>query len=171
MAFIHSNQIEWHHGEASIQKMLHVPYQDNPTSPFLSPHAALLLPHVSLLALGTLDDAGRPWTTLLGGAPGFITSVGQSSVGIKTPVDPLYDPVINILLNGKYQGEKVNQGEMTRIVSGLGIHLATRSRVKLAGKLVAGALDRISMQNCGEMAELQLVIKVEQSLGIECVKR
>ncbi|KAL8889770.1 MAG: hypothetical protein Q9215_003012 [Flavoplaca cf. flavocitrina] len=165
MAFIHSNQIEWHHGEASIQKMLHVPYQDNPTSPFLSPHAALLLPHVSLLALGTLDDAGRPWTTLLGGAPGFIRSVGQSIVAIKTPVDPLYDPVINILLNGKDQGENVDQGKTTRIVSGLGIHLATRSRVKLAGKLVAGALDRISMQNCGEMAEAQLVIKVEQSLG------
>ncbi|KAI4276748.1 MAG: hypothetical protein LQ337_002274 [Flavoplaca oasis] len=59
---------------------------------------------------------------------------------------------------------------MTRIVSGLGIHLATRSRVKLAGKLVAGALDRISMQDCGQMAEAQLVIKVEQSLGMECVK-
>ncbi|KAL9035722.1 MAG: hypothetical protein Q9180_004707 [Flavoplaca navasiana] len=165
MAFIHSNQIEWHHGEASIQKKLHVPYQDNPTSPFLSPHAARLLPHVSLLALGTLDDAGRPWTTLLGGAPGFIRPVGQSIVGIKTPVDPLYDPVINILLNGKYQGENVDQGKTTRLVSGLGIHLATRSRVKLAGKLVAGALDRISMQDYGEMAEAQLVIKVEQSLG------
>ncbi|KAL8655954.1 MAG: hypothetical protein Q9226_002846, partial [Calogaya cf. arnoldii] len=154
-------KIEWHDGEASVQKMLHVPYQENPTSPFLSPHAARLLFYVPLLALGTLDDVGRPWTTLLGGEAGFVRSLGQSIVGVKTTVDSLHDPVIDILLRRQQGGGSEEHHEDHRIVSGLGIDLTTRSRVKLAGKMVAGALGQVD----GKAVEAQIVIKVEQSLG------
>ncbi|KAL8674592.1 MAG: hypothetical protein Q9168_001035 [Polycauliona sp. 1 TL-2023] len=161
MASLHSNQIEWHDGEASMQKLLRVPYQENPTSPFLTPHAARLLPRVPLLALGTLDGAGRPWTTLLGGGPGFVRPLGQSIVGIKTPVDPLHDPVIDILL----RAQSKEHGNTNPIVSGLAIDLATRSRIKLAGRLAAGALGEASTQLSAKVVEAQIVIKVDQSLG------
>lgn len=149
-----------------MQKLLHVPYQENPTSPFLTPHAGRLLPQVPLLALGTLDDAGRPWTTLLGGEAGFVRSLGQSIVGIKTLVDPVHDPVIDILLRGKDEGQAQEHEKNDPIVSALGIDLATRSRVKLAGKLVAGALGQTLTQLGGKSTEAQIVIKVEQSLGM-----
>ncbi|KAL8786650.1 MAG: hypothetical protein Q9213_002679 [Squamulea squamosa] len=165
MAFIRSGQIEWHEGELSMQEKLHVPHQDNPTSPFLTPNAARLLPQVPLLALGTLDDAGRPWTTLLGGEAGFVRSLGQSIMGIKTLVDPTHDPVINILLDGKHEGDTKEHEKDSRVVSGLGIDLVTRSRVKLAGRLMVGALGNTSTQGGADATEAQIVVKVEESLG------
>lgn len=153
-----------------MQKLLRVPYQDNPTSPFLTPYAARLLPQVPMLALGTLDDAGRPWTTLLGGEAGFVRSLGQSVVGIKTLVDPLHDPVIDILLRDKHEDQTQQRENDHPIVSALGIDLATRSRVKLAGNLVAGLLRPTSTQLGGNSTEAQIVIKVVQSLGMKYAK-
>ncbi|KAI4225146.1 MAG: hypothetical protein L6R36_004128 [Xanthoria steineri] len=118
-----------------------------------------------MLALGTLDDAGRPWTTLLGGEAGFVRSLGQSVVGIKTLVDPLHDPVIDILLRDKHEGQTQKRENDHPIVAALGIDLATRSRVKLAGNLVAGLLRPTSTPLGGNSTEAQIVIKVVQSLG------
>ncbi|KAL9000675.1 MAG: hypothetical protein Q9169_000711 [Polycauliona sp. 2 TL-2023] len=167
MSSVYSNQIEWHDGEISLQNLLRVPFQENPTSPFLTPHAAQLLPRVPLLALGTLDDAGRPWTTLLGGEAGFVRSLGQSIVGIKTAVDSIHDPVINNLLGTQRGDPSQEHGQSNRIVSGLAIDLATRSRVKLAGRMAAGVLGQTSAHSGGKAVEAQIVIKVEQSLGME----
>ncbi|KAL8860487.1 MAG: hypothetical protein Q9178_003146 [Gyalolechia marmorata] len=86
-------------------------------------------------------------------------------MGIKTPVDSVHDPVIDILLGGKHESETKEHGENFRIVSALGIDLATRSRVKLAGKLVAGALGETLTQAGLKATEAQIVVKVEQSLG------
>jgi len=59
-----------------MHSLLHVPNSDNPTTPGMSPHATLLLHISTSLAIGTLDDDGRPWTTLFGGEPGFARSLG-----------------------------------------------------------------------------------------------
>lgn len=147
-----------------MQKRLHVPFQENPTSPFLTPYASRLLPKAPLLALGTLDDAGRPWTTLLGGETGFVRPLGQSNIGIKTLVDSTYDPVIGILLSSSHDGVSAELHNKHRIVSGLGIDLATRSRVKLAGKLLAAALGDVAT-HATKATEAQIVLRVEQSLG------
>ena len=168
MAFIHSSDVEWHEGEHQMQNRLHVPYQDNPTSPFLTPGAARLLPNCPLLAVGALDTLGRPWTTIWGGQAGFAQSLGSSVIGVKTIVDRVYDPVVETLVGGRQDGEVPREESQGRIISGLCIDLATRSRAKMSGRMVAGVLGAVSTRDNGAVhtGQVQLVIKVEQSLGI-----
>lgn len=170
MLAIHTAPIRFHEGEKKMRSLLHVPDGDNPTSPGLSPYARRLLHISSLLAIGTLDAEGRPWTTLLGGEPGFVRSLGQSIIGVKTLVDRKFDPVIRLLLGNKQDGDVHEEKGDGRLVSALGIHLATRERVKLSGKMVAGALGHhgpTSETDADEssVAEVQVVFAVQQSLG------
>ena len=171
MAAIHTSPIRFHEGEEKMRSLLHVPHGDNPTSPGLSPYAKGLLQISSILALGTLDADGRPWTTLLGGEPGFARSLGQSIVGVKTLADRRFDPVIGLLLGDKEDGE-VHGGEGNgRVVSALGIDLATRKRVKLSGKMVAGAFGQYKQTAEADedergAEEVQLVLAIKQSIGM-----
>ena len=117
-----------------------------------------------------MDAEGRPWTTLLGGEPGFARSLGQSIIGVTTLVDRKFDPVIGLLLGDNKDGKVREEKGYGRLVSALGIHLATRDRVKLSGKIVAGALGhhgRISEagDDDSDAAEVQLVFAIQQSLG------
>lgn len=151
-----------------MRSLLHVPEGDNPTSPGLSPHATRLLHISSLLAIGTLDSEGRPWTTLLGGEPGFTRSLGQSLIGVKTLVDPKLDPVLDILVGNKEDGEAHEEVKNGRLMSALGIHLATRDRVKLWGKMIAGAISQPDLRPDeirDAAAEIQLVFAIQRSLG------
>src|SRR6266536_810629 len=110
MAFIEA--LEWHDGEERMHKLLQVPNYDNPTSPFLSPHASNVLSRSPLIALGTLDSEGRPWTTLWGGEEGFSRAIAQSIIGVKTTVDRIHDPVLRELLGDKADGEVIQvQGQ------------------------------------------------------------
>ncbi len=169
MANVYTSPMDFHEGERKMQSLLHVPFMDNPTTPGLSPHATRLLHVSSLLALGTLDDEGRPWTTLLGGEPGFARSLGQSVIGVKTIVDKKYDPVVELLVGGKQDGEVHENGRGGRLMSALGIHLATRDRVKLAGRIVAGALGDFKSEteeSESGAAEIQVVFAINRSLGV-----
>ncbi|KAI9878708.1 MAG: hypothetical protein M1830_010752 [Pleopsidium flavum] len=141
---------------------------ENPTSPFLTPGAAYMLQYSPLLALGTLDKEGKPWTTIWGGEPGFSRPIAHSIIGIKTLVDRKNDPVVETLLGASDDGEVIREESKGRMVSGLAIDLASRRRVKLAGRMVAGALGQLGGE--GEVdesakGEMQLVVKIEQSLG------
>lgn len=163
-------RIPWHEGENEMHKKLHVPYQENPTSSFLTPYCARSIRDSPLLALGTLDEAGRPWTTLLGGEAGFARPLGQSIVGIRTLVDPAYDPVVRSLLGRKHEENSTGQSSQHRAVSALSIDIATRSRYKFAGTMVAAALDQVGNESSHAQASCnqgQMVIKVEQSIGMK----
>lgn len=138
-----------------------MPDRDNPTSPYLTPHGNMILTRSPLLALGTLDEYDRPWTTIWGGERGFSRAIGQSVIGVKTTVDRRYDPVVEALLGKEADGEVVNPEGPGNMVSGLGIDLETRTRVKLYGRMVAGAVNATE----GNAGEAQLVVKIEQSLG------
>ena len=168
MAFVHTGSIGWHEGEEKMHTLLRVPNQDNPTAPGLTPYGAHMLQRAPLIAIGTLDNDSRPWTTLLGGEPGFARLIGNSIIGVKTLVDTKYDPVVELLVGGKQDGEVSEEKGNGRIFSGLAIDLATRSRVKIAGRMVAGALGRIGSESERDgdgVGEAQLVFKIEQSLG------
>lgn len=171
MAFIQteSDTIPWHKGEVEMQTLLHVPYQDNPTSPSLTPGAAYLAQTAPILAIGTLDASEQPWTSIWGGEPGFARSLGSSVLGVKTLADLEHDPVIEALLGGRGDGEVVKEEEgVRRPVSGLFIDLMKRKRVKLSGRMIAGALSRVGSdapQGNASVGEVQFVMKVEQSLG------
>ncbi|KAJ8062771.1 hypothetical protein OCU04_008029 [Sclerotinia nivalis] len=153
---------EWHAGEEEIHKLLRVPQGENPTSPFLSPFAANLLTRSPLLALGTLDSSGRPWTTLWGGEAGFAWPVAQSVIAVKATIDLEYDPVSEALLGKNANGQVKHEQSPGRMVGGLAIDLESRKRVKLYGRMAAGALKETAGN---AVAEASLVVKIEQSLG------
>lgn len=168
MASIYQESLEWHEGENLMHSLLHIPEQENPSTPGLSPYGIHIMMISPLLALGTLDHTGQPWTTLLGGEPAFTRPIGRSIVGVKTLVDRKHDPVLELLVGNKKDGEVLEQGSGGRVVSGLPIDLMTRSRLKISGKMVAGSLGEIGSGAGKEedgVGEIQLVIKIDHSLG------
>jgi len=104
---------------------------------------------------------------LLGGQPGFARLIGQSVIGVKALVDSEHDPVLKLLLSGEHGREATQSAADGRLVSALAINLATRDRVKLAGKMVAGAVQppESGSQQVDRVSELQMAFKVEQSLS------
>lgn len=160
-----TQEIPWHDGEHEMHRLLKVPSQDNPNTPFLTPQRAYMLQTSPLLALGTLDKEGRPWATIWGGEAGFARQIAPSIMGTRTMVESRYDPVAKILFQGRDDGEIVKEEGAGRMISGLGIDLETRRRVKLFGRMVAGSLGGHDEKAGTSAAEVQLVVKVEQSLG------
>jgi hypothetical protein len=168
MAFFQEGTMSWHEGEHKMHELLHVPENEKPDSPFLSPGAGYMLQRAPLLSLGTLDSENRPWTTVWGGEPGFARPVAESIIGVRTLVDKKYDPLAQILLGGRDDGEVVKEEGAGRLVSGLTIDLETRKRVKLAGRMIAGALGSLDEDGQSEhtgIGQVQLVVKIESSLG------
>ncbi|CAD0091450.1 unnamed protein product, partial [Aureobasidium vineae] len=160
---------DFHEGEKLMQKKLRVPEMDNPTIPMLSPQLSTMLQRAPLLAFGTLDPEGRPWTTVWGGRKGFSQPLGNSMVGIRTSVASKLDPVVEVLVGRDAKGEIVKEEGEGRLLSGLAIDLDTRKRVKLAGKMVAGTLGSTDGED-GTYANvqqgvLQLVARIDESLA------
>ncbi len=98
-------------------------------------------------------------------------SLGQSIIRIKTLINRKFDPVIGLLLGDKKDGEVHEENWDGRLVSALAIHLATRDRVKLSGKMIAGALGHHGWASEADdddsgAAEAQLVFAIQQSLGM-----
>ena len=145
-----------------MHKLLHVPHMHNPTSPGLSPHSQRMLHISSLLAIGVVDDQGRPWTNVLGGEPGFARSFGQSIVGVQSLADLRHDPVMSILFSTKQEDV---QGRQVRDFSALGIHLATRDRVKLQGKVLAAGSKGGDQTSEHAVGETQIALSITGSIG------
>ena len=162
---ITTQEIPWHDGENEMHRLLKVPSFDNPNASFLTPQQANMLQTSPLLALGTLDKEGRPWVTIWGGEAGFARQIAPSIIGTRTMVESRYDPVAKILFPGGDDGEVVKEEGAGRMISGLGIDLETRRRVKLFGRMVAGSLGGQEEKEGTSAAEVQLVVKIEQSLG------
>lgn len=121
--------------------------------------------------------------------------LGRNGVmGIKAQVEGLWDPVVEVLVGGKdgdgdggsgSGSEKVvvrrEEEGKGRMISGLTIDLERRKRVKFFGRMVVGALGwRRRGRRKGEeegdddgregsIAEMQLVLKVEQRYGGESI--
>lgn len=149
-----------------MHKKLRVPGTDNPTVPMLSSQAAGMLQRAPLLAFGTLDAQGRPWTTVWGGSTGFSQPLGNSAIGIRTPVAAKLDPVVEVLVGSDVNGGVVREEGEGRLVSGLAIDLDTRKRVKVAGRMVAGALGEAGdTGDDQQQGVLQLVARIDESLG------
>ena len=152
-----------------MREEMHAPDHDNPTVPTLSPQLANHLQIAPLIAIGTLDKESRPWTTLWGnGDKGFARPVAEGIIGIRTPVTGEYDPVVEELVGKAATGEVVREEGKGRMVGGLTIDLETRKRVKMYGRMIAGALGTRDDEVTGHeehIAEVQLVLKIEQSLG------
>jgi NAD(P)H-flavin reductase len=166
MAFF--QEISWHEGEIAMAKAMRVPDMDNPTFPSLSPQLANHARIAPLIAIGTLDKQNRPWTTLWGGEKGISQPIAQGILGIRSQVVRQHDPVVEELVGKDGDGTVVREEGKGRMVSGLTIDLETRKRTKLYGRMVAGALsmrEDEATETQQHVAEVQLVLKIEQSLG------
>lgn len=161
--------LPWHDGETSMQQTMRAPTGHNPTVQSMSPQLANHLQVAPLIAIGTLDKEGRPWTTLWGnGDKGFAQPMGQGIIGIRTPVVGRYDPVVEELVGMEAKGEIFQEEGKGRMVGGLTIDLETRKRVKMYGRMAAGVLGNREDEVTGKqevVAEVQLVLKIEQSMG------
>lgn len=156
MASLLTKTVPWHEGEEKVQRLLQVPERDNPTTPYLSPGAGFLVQQAPLLALGTLDSEGRPWSTIWGGTEGFAAPVAESSIGLRTQIDTKYDPVAQTLL-GNWDDQHDNY--LGKMVSGLAIDLEHRKRVKLYGRMESGSMSHT------DPGQAQLVVHIEESMG------
>ncbi|EWC46433.1 hypothetical protein DRE_04376 [Drechslerella stenobrocha 248] len=146
----------FHPGEVNVQRLLHVPNQDNPTVPFLHPGVARFISASKLVAIGTTSPSGHPWTSLLAGAPGFAQGVGSGLLAIQTVI-PAGDPIYENL--GEKGWGEVEDGlaKGEGMVAGLAVDLEKRLRVKFYGR--SGR----EMRRANKRA-VGLVMEVEQTL-------
>ncbi|KAJ6787302.1 hypothetical protein PWT90_07617 [Aphanocladium album] len=152
----------FHEGETTMRSLLHVPPGGNPTSAGLPMSYAMRVMESPLVAVGTLDERGRPWTTLWGGGRGFAEPIAQGVLGLNSSVDAAHDPVYRALWGGDEAAARggvvqPNDGR-GKMMSALAVDLETRDRVKLMGAMVAGAMET-------ETNALQMAFLVMESLG------
>ncbi|XWW98197.1 hypothetical protein V2A60_006194 [Cordyceps javanica] len=162
----------FHEGETAVRSLLKVPPGRNPTAAGLPPSYALRVAESPLVAVGTLDARGRPWTTLWGGARGFAETIAQDVLGLNSSVDVAHDPVYRALW-GRGDGDgDGDDGELAaarggvvqpnggrgKMMAALALDLETRDRVKLMGAMVAGSADAPGNK-------LQMAFLVAESLG------
>ncbi|PWY78285.1 oxidoreductase FAD-binding protein [Aspergillus heteromorphus CBS 117.55] len=150
--------IPFHDGEKKMHNLMHVPPQDNPTVPSLSYGAGYLLRKAPLLAIGTVDDQGRPWTTVWGGEEGFANPVAESTMEVHTPVDRCHDPVVGTLLRDSAEHDG-------KIWSGLIVDLEARKRAKLHGRQISGTLDSGAKGSVPGLGMAHLSLHIDASLG------
>lgn len=157
----------------------------NPTSIGLPANYAYRVVQSPLVAFGALDAEGRPWATVWGGEAGFAQPVGHGVLSANSLADARHDPVLQALFGlpdgsvnrtDEYQITREElEGGRGKLMAGLSIDLATRDRVKLAGRLVAGRVGGVmeaggeggtrSESDADSVARVQMAMLVEESLG------
>ena len=133
----------FHPGEQAIQSRCGVREQaEDLGGRFIRDHLPdqhqLFYEQLPMLVVGSIDNHGRPWASLLFGKPGFIQSPDEFTLKINTPKitgDPLDD---NLRLGFQ--------------LGVLGIHYGERRRNRLTAKVT-------------EVDTASLTIKVDQTFG------
>ncbi|KAI1099856.1 hypothetical protein F4804DRAFT_349091 [Jackrogersella minutella] len=174
MAGLVTIESDFHPGEQAMHNLLRVQQRGNPTHHGLPPALAYRVAQSPLVAFAALDRRGRPWATVWGGEAGFCRPIAGDVLGVRALVDARFDPVVRELFAVKKGGkkgededsreivdDKVIRPEGGRIMAGLSIDLATRDRVKIAGRMVVGTMTRTRPG----LGELQMALQVQESLG------
>ncbi|KAI0394258.1 hypothetical protein F5Y17DRAFT_428998 [Xylariaceae sp. FL0594] len=173
-----TQQPQWHKGELAIQRTLGAPSQrTNPTVPGLRQAHAQRVAMSPLVAFGALDSSGRPWAAVWGGEAGFCRRGGIAGMEAGTDnvlvadaiVDARFDPVVAALFGEKGStttAAAAAGGPDRKAMSALSIDLATRDRVKLAGRFVAGSVTEMTTTTkTPGLANLRFAFEVEEALG------
>ncbi|OIW30173.1 hypothetical protein CONLIGDRAFT_702726 [Coniochaeta ligniaria NRRL 30616] len=155
----------WHSGERAVQELLgaSTASRPNPTSLEFPPAHGFRIASNHLLALGALDDEGRPWSTIWGGERGFAQRIAKGVLGIRTLVDRQYDPVAQALLGSAARGNPVRPDDVTtgyKFMSGMSIDFDSRDRVKVMGRLLTSEVG-----DDDKVGEVQLAMVVQESTG------
>ncbi|KAM0546960.1 hypothetical protein ACHAPJ_010620 [Fusarium lateritium] len=145
----------WHDGEVAVHGLLKVPTKGNPTATGFPLRYEERLLQSPIVAVGTLDDQGRPWTTIWGGERGFAQRIAEDVVSLNSAVDMATDPVFEALWSNQPR-EGVIEGR-EKPMSGLTVDLETRDRIKIvSSRMIAGAVVD---------GKVQTTIQVKGSLG------
>lgn len=178
----HFQHTTFHEGELAVQKALQVSHDENPTWQGLHSRYDDRIIASPLVALGAIDDQGRPWMTVVGGEAGFARrsrpNTHLSVLDARSLVSATHDPVVRALfgLDGSRDPRDASYGiskadiERGRgaLMAGLTIDLATRDRVKFAGRLYTGDLSTATnkgAQLVGGVADMRIQVHVDESLG------
>ncbi|TLS30017.1 hypothetical protein PpBr36_03332 [Pyricularia pennisetigena] len=164
MASLHA-KTQWSEGELAVQSLLRVPPQPNPTADGLPIHYIGRVQAAPLVAVGAVDAAAQPWSSIWAGEPGFVRAIAPAVVGMRSLVDKANDPVAGVLFGDLADGEVYSDPDAVgggRPMSALAIDLETRDRVKLAGRLVAGVR---SAGAADQVGDVQLAMAVAESIG------
>jgi hypothetical protein len=128
------------------------------------------VPGLNYFFIGTLDQQGRPWVSILTGNKGFLHSPHSRTLEIKTRLETgnsgydaqrkdhghtIPDPVFSNLLSG----ETFKDGK--RKWGGVGLDFTNRRRNKMNGVLYPGDL-LVADEATGE---LHVRLTVEQTIG------
>ncbi|KAK4201116.1 hypothetical protein QBC40DRAFT_278882 [Triangularia verruculosa] len=165
MATLQEKVKGWHDGERAVHTLLGVPTssRENPTNVGLSWSHGDRVSVSPLIAIGTLDDRGRPWTSIWGGERNFARQISQDRLAIASLVDKAHDPVVKALGLDRLAESGLGQTSGNKAISALSIDLESRDRVKLAGKVVVGTL--VTKADSKTIAQVQIGFQVEESLG------
>jgi hypothetical protein len=145
----------WHQGEVAVHDLLKVPTKGNPTAAGFPTRYEERLLQSPIVAVGTLDDQGRPWTTIWGGQRGFAQRIAEDVISLNSAVDMSADPVFEALWADQPRSGVI-QGR-GRPMSGLTVDLETRDRIKIvSSRMIAGAV---------EDGKVQMTMHVTGSLG------
>ena len=150
-----------HEGELRLQKLRHVPSEladviPNYINGDMPVQHAEFFPGLSYLPLGTLDNQGRPWASLLVTKSNDDPTLGivvsdQNQTDIVAETNP-HDPFVRAL--GE---EQTSPSSGNRLFAGVGIDFTNRRRNKLAG-----LIKPISIGNSGKIS---LQLSTDQHLG------
>ncbi|KAL7911894.1 hypothetical protein GGI35DRAFT_301446 [Trichoderma velutinum] len=148
-----------HEGEVAVYKMLKLPISGDPTSSGLPTNHAVRAMQSPLVAVGTLDSKGRPWTTVWGGDVGCARPVAEDVLRFDSKVDTEHDPVFNALLGSDETktGHAVLQDDKRKMMAALTIDLDGQDRVKLMGKMLAAVESKDG--------RVRIAMDIEESLG------
>ncbi|MEO1390328.1 MAG: pyridoxamine 5'-phosphate oxidase family protein [Cyanobacteria bacterium J06634_6] len=117
----------FHRGELAIQTRLGVKEKIDRQGrrmirDYLIPQHRQFFSQLSYALFGSLDTKNQPWTSILVGKPGFLSSPNEQTLRVATTLLP-GDPLINNLTEGMAIGL-------------LGIDLATRRRNRINGTVI-----------------------------------
>jgi hypothetical protein len=90
---------------------------------FMPPQHMFFFGNLTYFGVGTMDDRGRPWASVLTGERGFIRPVSQNYLAMVTDVSA-GDPVLENLSRG------YTVAEGGRLIAGLGLDFTNRRRNK-----------------------------------------
>lgn len=145
----------WHPGERDVQTRLHYAEPMAMAYTWVDNHMpeqhSTLLEQLPFVPLTTLDDQGRPWSSLVAGAsgkPGFIRCRNETALELSLQIPP-GDPLLKNL-------DLFSKNKKT-LAAGLGIQFTTRRRNKFAGSIS-------SVEATGEHAR-RLKLEVNQTIG------
>ncbi|MFJ4223245.1 pyridoxamine 5'-phosphate oxidase family protein [Microbacterium sp. NPDC089695] len=183
----HSPQASWHDGEEHIHRILGVPLGPNPTIHGLPPAYGMWMAESPLLALGTTDEDGRVWTTVIGGAAGVTSPIAPGVLAFDTRAQLAsrtrdlssfngFDPVISALFSADSAHDIASDPEAPRqvehsgkgkLLAGLALNLEERTRVKLAGRMLKGIVNDLPATDGAEssLVRVKMAVAIDETLG------